>query len=138
MIPMTFTSQTAFLYFRALVVGGIAFLIGVSSAYGYPKEKPHFSGKANFYSAQLHGHRTASGANYDHSKLTAAHRNLPFGTKVKLVNRKNSRSCVVEINDRGPFTPGRVIDVSGAAAKKLGLTSSKDRVVDGYILKSRR
>lgn len=58
------------------------------------------------------------------SLLTAAHRSLPFGTKVKVTNKRNGKSVVVRINDRGPFIRGRVIDVSKAAAKNIGMVSS--------------
>ncbi|TDX89202.1 rare lipoprotein A [Neorhizobium sp. R1-B] len=58
------------------------------------------------------------------SLLTAAHRSLPFGTKVKVTNKRNGKSVVVRINDRGPFIRGRVIDVSKAAAKDIGMVSS--------------
>ena len=64
---------------------------------------------------------TASGEPFDDSAMTAAHRTLPFGTKVRLVNPKNQRSVVVRINDRGPFVAGREIDISHGAAKQLGI-----------------
>ena len=67
---------------------------------------------------------TASGERMNPSKLTAAHRNLKFGTKVKVINQSNGRSVVVRINDRGPFIKNRVIDVSKAAANELGFVSS--------------
>jgi rare lipoprotein A len=78
-------------------------------------------GGASWYA--LHS-KTASGERMDPSKLTAAHRTLPFGTKLKVTNQKNGKSVVVRINDRGPFIKGRVIDVSKAAAKQLGFVSS--------------
>jgi rare lipoprotein A len=80
-----------------------------------------FSGKASFYGHHYHG-RVASGARYDPGKFTAAHRNLPFGTKVRVKDRRTGRSVVVTINDRGPFVRGRVFDLSLAAAKALGMT----------------
>ena len=64
---------------------------------------------------------TANGELFDMHAMTAAHKTLPFGTKVRLTNPTNSRSVVVRINDRGPFIPGRLIDVSRAAARKLGM-----------------
>jgi len=64
---------------------------------------------------------TANGELFDMHAMTAAHKTLPFGTKVRLTNPSNGRSVVVRINDRGPFIPGRVIDVSRAAARKLGM-----------------
>ncbi len=92
-----------------------------------------FAGKAAFYSSELHGKKTASGQPYDEGKMTAAHKHLPFGTKVTVVNRKNGKTCTLTINDRGPFTPNHVIDVSKAAAKELGLMSDNRRLVDCYI-----
>lgn len=78
-------------------------------------------GKASYYHLRFSGRRTASGQHYDHGAMTAAHRTLPFGTRVRVTNTRNGRSVVVRINDRGPFIKSRVIDVSGAAARALGL-----------------
>ncbi|MBS9721711.1 septal ring lytic transglycosylase RlpA family protein [Tianweitania sp. BSSL-BM11] len=64
--------------------------------------------------------KTASGERMDASKMTAAHRSLPFGTKIKVTNRSNGKEVVVRINDRGPFIKGRMLDLSKAAAGKLG------------------
>ncbi len=77
-------------------------------------------GYASFYGTQHHGRRTASGEVFDAGRLTAAHRTLPFGTKVRVTNLNNGRHVVVRVNDRGPFRRGRVIDVSRRAAKELG------------------
>ncbi|MBX9950638.1 MAG: septal ring lytic transglycosylase RlpA family protein [Candidatus Obscuribacterales bacterium] len=96
-------------------------------------QKADFVGKAAWYSSDLHGKKTASGQPYDESKMTAAHKQLPFGTKVTVVNRKNGKTCTLTINDRGPFVPNHVIDVSKAAAKELGLMSDNKRLVDCYI-----
>jgi rare lipoprotein A len=68
--------------------------------------------------------RTASGERMNPSAMTAAHRSLPFGTKVMVTNKRNGKSVVVRINDRGPFIRGRVIDLSKAAARELGFVSS--------------
>jgi rare lipoprotein A len=81
-------------------------------------------GLAAYYSNRLDGRKTASGQVFDQTKLTAAHPTLPFGTMVKVTNTKNSRSVVVRINDRGPTHAGRVIDLSRAAASKLGMLRS--------------
>lgn len=78
-------------------------------------------GNASWYA--LHS-MTASGERMNPNALTAAHRSLPFGTKVRVKNLHNGRSVVVRINDRGPFTGGRIIDVSKAAAAQLGMISS--------------
>ncbi len=69
------------------------------------------------------GRTTASGESFDPDRLTAAHRTLPFGTRVRVTNLENGRSVVVTITDRGPFRRGRVIDVSGRAARRLGFAA---------------
>ena len=79
-----------------------------------------FSGKASYYGSES-GARTASGARYNPMGLTAAHRSLPFGTKLKVTH--GGRSVVVTVNDRGPFTRGRVLDLSKGAANAIGLTA---------------
>lgn len=78
-------------------------------------------GVASWYGPGFHGKRTASGERFDQNDLTAAHRKLPLGSEVKVTNLENGRSIVVEINDRGPYIKGRVIDLSKAAARRLGL-----------------
>ena len=78
-------------------------------------------GKASWYGEQFHGKRTASGERFDLNEMTAAHRNLPFGTRVCVRSAVTGKSVVVRINDRGPFAPGRVIDLSKAAAQELGM-----------------
>jgi rare lipoprotein A len=77
-------------------------------------------GTASWYGPTLHGGATASGEPFDMNALTAAHRTLPFGTRVKVTNLKNGRAVVLTINDRGPFAAGRLIDVSRRAARELG------------------
>jgi rare lipoprotein A len=91
-----------------------ALLIGIAS------EASAQSGIASVYSYR--GGRTASGERVHPAGLTAAHRSLPFGTKVRVTNRRNGHSVVVRINDRGPFMRGRVIDVTPAAARSLGFS----------------
>jgi len=76
-------------------------------------------GYASYYAEEFHGRKTANGEIYDMNAFTAAHRALPFGTKVKVQNTNNGKIVVVRINDRGPFKAGRIIDVSYAAAKQL-------------------
>jgi len=80
-------------------------------------------GKACWYGAEYQGKRTASGEVFDMNKLTAAHRKLPFGTIVRVKNLQNGRTVKVRINDRGPFTRGRIIDLSKAAAAEIGMIS---------------
>ena len=78
-------------------------------------------GEASYYADSLNGGKTASGELYDKDALSAAHRSLPFGTKVRVTYLKTGQSVVVVINDRGPYAKDRIIDLSGAAAKQLGL-----------------
>ncbi|MFN4195866.1 MAG: septal ring lytic transglycosylase RlpA family protein [Thermosynechococcus sp.] len=79
------------------------------------------TGLASWYGPGFHGARTANGERFDQEALTAAHRTLPFGTRVRVTNLQNGRSVVVRINDRGPFTGGREIDLSRGAAAAIGL-----------------
>lgn len=81
-------------------------------------------GIASYYGKQYHGRKTASGEIYDMNKMTAAHRTLPFGVNVRVTELSSNRSVIVRINDRGPFAPERIIDVSLAAARHLGIVQS--------------
>ena len=78
-------------------------------------------GGASWYARYFHGRRTANGERYDQNQLTAAHKTLPFGTVVRVRSEVNGKEVDVRINDRGPFVAGRVIDLSQAAAKALGM-----------------
>ena len=90
------------------------------AAQGYPvhpdSRKYDLEGKATWYGPGLNGNKTASGEVFDMYGMTAAHKHLPFGTIVLVTNEKNGKSVVVRINDRGPFTAGRIIDLSYGAA----------------------
>ena len=92
------------------------------------QEKPSgmraVSGSASWYGPGFHGRKTANGERYDMHALTAAHRSLPFGTKVRVTNRSNGKSVVVRINDRGPYASGRVIDLSRGAAQAVSMIGS--------------
>lgn len=79
------------------------------------------TGMASWYGSKFHGKRTSSGEPYDLYGMTAAHKHLPLPTYVKVKNLKNDREIVVKVNDRGPFVDDRIIDLSYAAAKKLGI-----------------
>jgi rare lipoprotein A len=92
-----------------------------------PDENPNLIGVASWYGDEWQGRITASGKPFDDSKLTAAHRTLPLNTRVRVTNLKTGRSVEVTITDRGPYADGRVIDLSKAAAKKLGM------VKDGLV-----
>jgi rare lipoprotein A len=83
--------------------------------------KHALNGTASWYGPGFHGKKTASGEIYDQTKLTAAHKTLPLGTKARVTNLENGNAVEVEINDRGPFVKGRIIDLSRAAAGILGL-----------------
>ena len=83
---------------------------------GYDK-----TGTASYYGARHHGKRTASGEPFNQNALTAAHPRLPFGTRLLVTNLSNKKSVVVRVNDRGPYTRGRIIDVSRKAAQQLGM-----------------
>ena len=98
----------------AMLAAGLTLAVSTGSASAQ-------CGRASWYA--LHS-KTASGERMNPSAMTAAHRSLPFGTKVTVTNKKNGKSVVVRINDRGPFIKGRVIDVSKGAAQKLGFVSS--------------
>jgi len=89
-------------------------------------------GKASYYANKFEGKTTASGEKYFHNKLTAAHRTLPFGTIVKIINIENNKEVIVRINDRGPFIDGRIIDVSKSAAEVLGFV--EQGIVDVKIM----
>jgi rare lipoprotein A len=93
-------------------------------------------GRASWYGPGFHGRRTASGVRFDQNALTAAHRRLPLGSLVTVTNLENGRSVRVAINDRGPYVDGRVIDLSRAAARRLGMIG--DGVVRVRIEATRR
>jgi rare lipoprotein A len=95
-----------------------AALCGVSTLLAFSPVAHAQSGIASIYS----GGRTANGEHASPHGLTAAHRSLPFGTHVRVVNRRNGRSVVVRINDRGPFVHGRIIDLTPAGARALGFS----------------
>lgn len=104
-----------------LVAGCSHFRTGAGSA------GPTEEGVASYYADLLQNRKTANGERYRHEALTAAHRTLPFGTRVRVINRENGKSVVVRINDRGPFVRGRVIDLSKSAFSAIG------RLSDGLL-----
>jgi len=101
------------------------FLVGILGTSCSPKVVEE--GIGSFYADKFSGRKTASGEVFRQRKKTAAHRSLPFGTKVKVINTRNGRQVRVRINDRGPFVPGRVIDLSRKAARRLHM------VQDGVV-----
>ena len=85
------------------------------------QQRPGEEGIASYYHNRFHGKATASGELYDKNKFSAAHKKLPFGSKVRVTNLANQKSVVVVINDRGPFTGNRIIDISYAAADSIDM-----------------
>ncbi|MBC7721826.1 MAG: septal ring lytic transglycosylase RlpA family protein [Pedobacter sp.] len=82
------------------------------------------TGYASYYADNLNGHSTASGEAYNSSKMTAAHKKIPFGTIVTVTNLSTGKQVTVRVNDRGPFVSGRIIDLSKAAAKQIGMVGA--------------
>ena len=98
----------------------------------------NLSGGASFYGEKWNGRRTANGEIFNTYELTAAHKSLPFGTKVKVVNKTTGKSVVVRINDRGPFVKGRTIDLSKKAFQSIASINKgvlKDSEIDILVLK---
>ena len=95
-------------------------------------------GVASYYGREHHGKKTANGEIFDMNKLTAAHRSLPFGSQVKVTNLSNQRSVIVRINDRGPYYQGRIIDLSQAAAERLGMVKAGITKVTLEVLDPKR
>ena len=98
----------------------------------------NLSGGASFYGEEWNGRRTANGEIFNTYELTAAHKSLPFGTKVKVVNKTNGKSVIVRINDRGPFVKGRTIDLSKKAFQSIASIKKgvlKDSEIDILVLK---
>ena len=103
----------------ALAVGTALFSVSAASRQVRPTNSRVQKGRAAFYSGALEGHKTACGGAYDASKLTTAHRSLPCGTKIRITNMKNGKSVVATVNDWGPTSRNRIVDVSRAVAEKL-------------------
>lgn len=107
---------------RLLVVTLLFCLAGCATVGGRPRPGANSAevGTASFYARRFHGRTTASGVRYDPAQMLAAHRTLPFGTRVRVTNLENRRTVVVTVVDRGPFRRGRIIDLSRSAARELG------------------
>lgn len=102
----------------ASVICGVC-LLGLQAYAQLPQE-----GHASYYGQKFHGRTTANGERFSMWQLTAAHRTLPFDTKIKVTNLANGKSVELRVNDRGPFVAGRILDVSRGAAAKLGMIES--------------
>ena len=90
--------------------------------------KPYQIGKASWYGKQFHGRTTASGEDFDMFELTAAHRQLPLGSYVKVTNLRTGKWVIVRVNDRGPFVKGRIMDLSYGASRMLGFRAGVEKV----------
>ena len=112
----------------------LAMPAGAAETSGDDNAKQIGNGMASYYGNELAGKRTASGEKFDPHGLTAAHRTLAFGSKVRVTNLANGKDVVVRINDRGPWGGGRVIDISLGAAKKIGLHKSGTAKVSMHLL----
>lgn len=104
-----------------LLLACLALLLSGCASSRYSLDGYSAEGKASYYGTRHHGNKTANGERFDQNALTAAHRNLPFGTRVQVTNLKNGKTVVVRINDRGPYAKGRIIDLSRKAAEQIDM-----------------
>jgi rare lipoprotein A len=109
----------------------------VPDSVGGPEPGVRIDGLASWYGQQHQGLKTASGETFDMNKLTAAHRTLPFGTRLRVTNVENGKSVVVRVNDRGPHVAGRVLDLSYRAAQALGMTGAGVARVEVVVIRGR-
>ncbi len=127
-------------------MAAVAFFAACSAAPRYVSRRPvkgsvgEFTfdkqiGMASYYADEFHGRPTSSGQPFDMNALTAAHRTLPLGTIARVTNIENGRSVVLLVNDRGPFAKGRVIDLSKAAAERIGLVEKGTALVKIEIVR---
>jgi len=105
----------------SLLLVSLVLLSAISSPLMAAQPGQVLTGVASYYHDSLHGNKTASGKVYNKNKLSAAHKTLPLGTRVRVTEPKSGRSVVLEVNDRGPFIKGRIIDLSRRAATELGM-----------------
>ena len=111
--------------FSLVLIALIVSLSGCGTAAKTPNYSVHraMTGLASYYGPKWHGRKTASGERLNIHAMTAAHKSLPFGTRVRVTLLSTGKSVVVRINDRGPYVQGRIIDLTDDAAKKIGLTT---------------
>lgn len=113
---------------RLLLIAFTSLLLSACASQGQVDPQGYRAeGKASYYGARHHGNKTASGERFDQNALTAAHRTLPFGSRVQVTNLRNDKTVVVRINDRGPYAKKRIIDLSQKAAEQL------DMLRDGVV-----
>lgn len=115
------TGARALLWFLALLAATAGLSVGCAGSRGRAGS-PNWreQGLASWYGADFHGRRTANGERYNMYAMTAAHKTLPLGTQIVVINRQTGRRIRVRVNDRGPFVAGRIVDLSLAAARALG------------------
>lgn len=111
------------LFSGAMTATGCATHPRPNALHAQPPEKTVVvgEGKASWYGPGFHGRKTASGERFNQGAMTCAHRKLPFGSKIKVTNLTNDQSVVVTVNDRGPFIPGRIVDLSRSAAQQIDM-----------------
>lgn len=124
-----------------VVVLFYALLVSACSANRRPETRPgtgglkaYEKGTASWYGVRFHGRKTANGERFDMNELTAAHPSLPFGTLLEVRNVRSGKSVVVRVNDRGPFSKSRIIDLSFAAAREIGLVLSGTAPVQLFLV----
>ena len=126
-------------YFKGVFILCLALLVvGCSGGHKQahtPRSLNGFTGVASWYGPGFQGRRTASGERFNMHKFTCAHKSLPFGTELEVTHLSNGKSVAVRVNDRGPFVRGRVLDLSYAAAQKIGLVGSGHAPVRARIVK---
>ena len=117
--------RAALVLSASLAAAGVGMIATAANAASPP---PQQEGMASVYSKDFDGKRTASGERYDSRALTAAHRTLPLGTRIRVTNLDNGKSVRVRVNDRGPHVRGRIVDLSSSAAAALGFSTGVARV----------
>jgi rare lipoprotein A len=122
--PLFHAPETGLRWLAAIALLAIGVLTPIGSTEAEPVAPPAITGHASWYGDEFARRPTASGQRFDPGKLTGAHRTLPLGTRVRVTNLTNGRSVLVTINDRGPYTRRREIDLSYGAARALGMLRS--------------
>ena len=102
----------------------LSFVVSALAFCSSAEAKPLQHGIASCYGPGLHGRRTANGEKFNNHALTAAHKTLPFGSRVRVTNERTGKSVVVRINDRGPFVRGRIIDLARGSARAIGMSGT--------------
>jgi len=122
--------------FVALVLLGASLPLGAAKTQAETAASSHVEkGLAGFYGSRLQGHKTACGGTYVASELTTAHKTLPCGTKVRITNAKNGKSVEATVNDRGPISKKRIVDVSRAVAERLDFVKQGTATVEVEVVK---